>query len=458
MEKGNLSRRGFMQRSLGALTAAGLPLWAAHEVFEHEVRAADDAKKTVAAGDKIVLGLIGCGGQGRHDMREAMKDKAVHVAAVCDVDRGRREETIKNDLKGPGDVRAYEDFRELLDNKDINAVIIGTPDHWHTLPAIAAIRKKKDVYCEKPLTLTVAEGQALVNAAKETNAIFQVGSQQRSDGRFRHACELARNGRLGKIKTIETRIGDNPTGGPFPTSPVPEGLNWDFWLGSTPKVDYVKQRCHYDFRWWYDYSGGKMTDWGAHHNDIAQWALGMDEGGPIAVEAEAEEPSKVPNCYNCHPTFKVTYTYASGAKVICTSGGENGVRMEGEDGKWIFVSRDLIEASDQEMKPTRRVRRTPGKPGGASKILDEPLGKDAVRLYLSNNHMGNFLAGVRTRKPCICPASVGFHSVTVCHIGAICMRLGGKKLMWEPVKERFDSDEANQMLSRTMRGEWKLPA
>jgi predicted dehydrogenase len=319
------------------------------------------------------------------------------------------------------------------------------------------MRKRKDVYCEKPLTLTVAEGEALVNVANQTKAIFQVGSQQRSDRRFRHACELARNNRLGKIKTIETRIGDNPVGGPFKTSPVPDGLNWDFWLGSTPKVDYVKQRCHYDFRWWYDYSGGKMTDWGAHHNDIAQWALGADEGGPIAVEAEGKEPSKDPNSYNCHPTFKVTYTYPSGAQVICASDGENGVRIEGEDGKWIFVSRELIEASDQEVKPIRRKGKVPGKPGGASKILDEPLPKDAVRLYESNNHMRNFLEGVRTRKPCICTAAIGHRSVTVCHIGVICLRLGGKKLKWDPVKEKFDSDEANRMLSREMRGEWKLP-
>jgi predicted dehydrogenase len=458
MEKGNLSRRGFMQRSLAGLTAAGLPLWAAREVFEHEVRADEEAKKPAAASDKIVLGLIGCGGQGRYDMRLAMRDKNVVVAAVCDVDRRHREETIAKDLKGSKDVRSYEDFRELLDNRDINAVIIGTPDHWHTLPAIDALRKRKDVYCEKPLTLTVAEGQALTKVAKETNAIFQVGSQQRSDRRFRHACGLARNNRLGKIQTIHTRIGNNPTGGPFKTSPVPEGLNWDLWLGTTPKVDYIKERCHSTFRWWYEYSGGKMTDWGAHHNDIAQWALGADDSGPISVEAEGTEPSKDPSSYNIHPTFKVTYTYASGAKVICTSGGENGVRIEGEDGKWIFVSRDLIEASDQEVKPTRRKGRTPGKPGGPSKILDKELSKDAVRLYLSNNHMGNFLAGVRTRKPCICPAAVGYRSVTVCHIGVICLRLGGKKLTWDPVKAQFDSDEANKMLRRTMRGEWKLEA
>ena len=338
-------------------------------------------------------------------MRAAMNDKAAFTSPLSATwTSNRREETIAWDLKGSSDVRAYEDFRQLLDNRDINAVIIGTPDHWHTLIAIDAMRKGKDVYCEKPLTLTVAEGQALVKVAKQTKAIFQVGSQQRSSSQFRKACELVRNNRLGKIKTIETRIGDNPKGGPFKTSPVPAGLNWEFWQGQTPKVDYVKERCHYEFRWWYEYSGGKMTDWGAHHNDIAQWALGMDGSGPIAVEAEGEKPSMDPNSYNCHPTFKITYTYASGCKLICKSHGENGVRIEGEDGKWIFVSRGLIEASDQAARPKRG---RGGKKGGPSKILDAPLPKDATRLYVSANHMRNFLDGVRTRKPCICPASIG---------------------------------------------------
>jgi predicted dehydrogenase len=297
----------------------------------------------------------------------------------------------------------------------------------------------------------VAEGQALVKAAKAAGRIFQVGSQQRSDNRFRLACELVRNGRVGKIKTVETRIGDNPTSPSLPKVDPPKELDWDFWLGPTPVVDYVEltkdkhtfTRCHYEFRWWYDYSGGKMTDWGAHHNDIAQWGLGMDESGPIAVEAEGAAPSKEPNSYNCHPTFKITYTYANGAQLLCTSGGENGVKFIGEDGKWIFVSRGKIEASDGDAK--------------ASKLLNEPPGKDAVKLYESHNHMGNFLDGVKNRKPCICTAEVGHRSVTVCHIGVIALRTG-KKLKWDPVKEQFDDAEANKMLSREMRSPYKLEA
>ncbi len=478
MDRGNLSRRGFMERSLGMMAAAGLPLWYAREMFEHEARADDAAKKPVAANDRILVGLIGCGGMGRGDMNNIKRRKGVEVVAVCDVDRRHREQTIAKDLKDVKDVKAYEDFRELCDRKDINVVIVATPDHWHTLCAIEAMKKGKDVYCEKPLTLTIAEGKALTRVQKATGAIFQVGSQQRSDNRFRLACELARNGRIGKIKHVETRIGDNPQSPPIPEAKAPEGLNWEFWLGQAPKVPYrhldVKGKkgqffgnCHYEFRWWYDYSGGKMTDWGAHHNDIAQWALGMDGNGPVRVESIAAEPSRDPSRYNCHPRFLVTYTYANGAKLLCSDRQlpntlegtyDNGVLIVGENNQWIWVDRGLIMASDQKERPTPGRRGVPAKKGGPSKILDEPLGSDATRLYVSKDHMGNFLDGVRTRKPCICTAEVGHRSVTVCHMGVISQRLGGKKLTWDPTKEEFGEKEANAMLSRQMHNGWKLEA
>jgi predicted dehydrogenase len=438
MERRNLSRRGFLQRALAVSAAAGLPVWYARELFAEDERAGAARGKRGPASDRHVVGLIGCGGQGRGILRGALRHKNVQVAAVCDVDAGHRRDTIARDLKGSRDVKEYRDFRELLDNKDVNVVLIATPDHWHTLTALDALRKGKDIYCEKPLTLTIAEGIALVKTANDTKRVFQVGSQQRSDRRFRLACELVRNGRLGKIKTIETLIGQNPRGGPFRTAKVPEGLDWDFWLGQTPKVPYVPQRCHANFRWWYEYSGGKMTDWGAHHNDIAQWALGMDEGGPVEVAAEGALRSEDPTSYNCHPTFTITYTYAGGTKLICTS-KENGVRFTGEDGKWLFVNRGKIEASDRS-------------------LIAEPLGKDATRLYVSNDHMGNFLDCVKTRKPTICPASVGHRSVSVCHMGVISLRLGGKRLHWDPATQRFREEDANRMLSRPMRSPWKLEA
>lgn len=433
LERGTMSRRGFLQKSLAGMAAAGLPAWYAQETLA--AQQANQPAKAVDANSKIVMGAIGIGSpqsRGRAIANDARRDKGVQYVAACDVDKKHLENAVQQ--LGP-DCKGYEDFRELLDRKDINAVTIATPDHWHALVAVDALRKGKDVYCEKPLTLTVQEGQILTKVAKETGRIFQVGSQQRSDARFRLACELVRNGRLGAIKTVETRIGANPKGGPFTVEEPPKELNYDLWIGPTAKADYVKQRVHYEFRWWYEYSGGKLTDWGAHHNDIAQWGLGMDEAGPIGVEGTGEAPSKEPNSYNCHPTFKVTYQYPKDITLHCMSDGENGVKFEGEKG-WIFVSRGRIGASDQ-------------------KLLDEPLGADAQRLYLSTNHMQNFLDGVRTRKPCICTADVGHRSVTVCHLGAIALRTG-LKLKWDPATQRFDNETANQMLSRPMRAPWKL--
>ncbi len=217
-----------------------------------------------------------------------------------------------------------------------------------------------DVYCEKPLALTIAEGQAMVKAARKYDRVFQTGNMQRSDSVYRLACELVRNGRFGKIHTVEARIGENPKGGPFKESDVPQGLDWDFWKGPTADVPYIKEKCHYEFRWWYEYSGGKLTDWGAHHNDIAQWGLGKDETGPVADHRrrlglpEGFDPT---HNYNCHHHFTVTYEYDDGTRLVTTSEGENGNRFLGDKG-WIFVNRGRIEASDK-------------------KLLDEPLPENA---------------------------------------------------------------------------------
>jgi predicted dehydrogenase len=484
MHQGNLSRRGFLQRSLAALSAAGLPAWYAREVWAADQEKAGQKKN--GANGLLTMGAIGIGSpqsRGRAIAHDALGTGRARYVAVCDVDKRHVQnaaEDLKKHPKNQGsEISQYHDFRELLDRKDIDAVTIATPDHWHALVALDALRKGKDVYCEKPLTLTVAEGQALVQAARATGKVFQVGSQQRSDVRFRLACELVRNGRIGKVQTVEARIGGSPTSDDLPVVPVPEGLDWDFWLGPTAKVDYVEMqkgnhtftRCHYEFRWWYEYSGGKMTDWGAHHLDIAQWALGKDGSGPTAVEVlKATQPSGKPNAYNTHPTFHVQYTYDNGTKLIAMSGGgsaapelvdkkgntptrrvrntneykeykiggdENGVLFVGDQGK-IFVSRDTILASD-------------------GKLLSEPLPADATRLFVSNNHMGNFLDCVKSREKPICDVAIGFSSVTVCHIGVIALRTG-KKLKWDPAQQRFDDSEANAMLSRPMRAPWKLEA
>jgi predicted dehydrogenase len=472
MERGNLSRRGFLQKSLAALTAAGLPVWYAREVL-----AAKDKKgiiKRLSANDTILVGAIGIGSPGGRN-EQLMRDvlglkRPIRYVAVCDVD-GQHRDNAAAMLKEKGmEVEKYKDYRELLNRQDINAVLIATPDHWHALVALEAIKRGKDVYCEKPLTLTINEGKPLVKAVRENNTVFQVGSQQRSDPRFRLACELVRNGRIGQIKTVETRIGAAPQSPPIPKVDPPKELDWDFWLGPTPMVDYLElkqgnskyTRCHYEFRWWYEYSGGKMTDWGAHHNDIAQWGLGMDGNGPIAVEAEGSPPIKENNRYNVHEHFKVTYTYANGAKVVCAHtqlpgapdpkstsvkrrdgkernvGHDNGILFIGENGQWIFVNRELITASDK-------------------KLLEEPLSGSAQRLEVSNNHMGNFFDCMISRKRPICDVEIGHRSVTVCHLGVIALR-SGQKLKWNPKEQRFEDEEANKWLSREMRSPWKIEA
>lgn len=462
MNQGNLSRRGFLARMMGGLTAAGLPVWYSQEL----VTGAQEKGGTrpPAPSDRIVMAAIGTGTnrtrrtgttplhgeRGFAIMRDAIGQGATMVA-TCDVDRPNAEFSAASVGR---DCRIFEDYRELLRTMtDVDAVTIGTPDHWHAAVAIAAMRAGKDVYCEKPLTLTLNEGKEMVRVARETRRVLQTGSQQRSDARFRLACELVRNGRVGTVRRITTLIGDNPVAGPFRAEPVPEGLNWDFWLGPTPREEYANRRCHYDFRWWYQYSGGKMTDWGAHHNDIAQWALGMDMSGPIAVEGEGTAPSRDPNSFNCHPTFTATYTYgngtggAEGTRLLCKSNPpegwthqNNGILFEGDDGKWIFVNRGSISASNRN-------------------LLDETLPAGATRLEVSANHMANFLDCVRSRRQPICHVGVGHRSVSVCHLGNIAIRTG-RRLRWDPREERFTgehADEANLMLERPRRDPYRLP-
>ncbi len=444
MHRGNLSRRGFLERSFGALTVgAGLPAWYARRVL------ADDQEKRgpVAAGGSAPTTRSpwppsACGGQGTYIMKAAMGQKGVRFVAVCDVDAGAAREGRRGGQgrsRGTATSTPTATSASCSRRGDLDAVTVGTVDHWHALTSIAAMKAGCDVYCEKPLSLTIAEGQAMVKAARKYDRIFQTGSQQRSDARYRLACELVRNGRFGKVHTVEARIGDNPIGGPFDETDVPEGLDWDFWKGPTPDVAYVKEKCHYEFRWWYEYSGGKMTDWGAHHNDIAQWGLGTDDTGPVEVTAVGQEPSKKPNSYNCHPHFAVTYKYADGTRLVTTSDGENGNRFIGDDGL------DL---------------RQPGPDRGQRQEADRRAAaagrRAALRVERTTWATSSTACGPASGRSAT--SSVGHHSAVVCHIGAIALRMG-KPLRWDPDAERFhgpDADEANAMLSREMRSPWKL--
>lgn len=434
-----LSRRRFLANGAAGLAMLGLPEWFAKDAKASEAARIADQPKKFGPNDQINLACIGPGGkrggfqQGLNDTRWAGAHEGVKVVAICDVDKMHRDDATA--VFG-ADCKGYDDFRELLARKDIDAVVIGTPDHWHATVAAAAMRAGKDVYCEKPMTLTINEGRRLVQVAKETKRVFQVGSQQRSDGRFRMACELVRNGRIGKITHVNANLPGGPQGGPFEVKPVPSDFNFDMWLGPTPLEDYMPERTHGNFRHWLAYSGGMMTDWGAHHNDIAQWGLGMDDSGPIVIEGMGSR--KVgKNCFNAFYDFQVTYTYANGTTLTASNHGENGVEFQGENGT-IFVSRETIKASDQ-------------------KLLDEPLPANAVRLYESNDHVGNFIDCIRTRKQTICPAEVGYRSSSVCHLGNISMRLEGRRLEWDPKRAQFVNDkDANAMLQRPKRGGWKV--
>lgn len=439
----HLTRRQLLKSSATLAGALCVPRW-----FVEESAALAAPEEPKSPNDRPGILLVGCGGMGNGDATNA--SKFGNIVAVCDVDSkhlGEKGEKFKAEAR-------FSDFRKAIAHKGVDVVINATPDHWHTLVNIHALRAGKDVYSEKPLTLTIDEGKKLVAVARETKRILQTGSQQRSNARFRLACELVRNGRIGKLQRIVTQLPSGPVGGPFATKPVPADLDWNFWLGQTPQVDYVPERCHVMFRFWYEYSGGTITDWGAHHNDIAQWANGTERSGPVTVEGKVLlEP--VAGGYTTAPRYLVEYTYANGVALTCRTiatenftgapVGEvketderNGARFEGADG-WIFVNRQKIQASRPE-------------------ILDEELPASAERLYVSNDHMGNFFDCVRTRKAPICEPEIGHRSVSVCHLGAIALRTG-RKLNWDPSQEEFVGDaEANGFVAREMRKPWGYDA
>ena len=435
-----ISRRQMLTRTIAGITAAGLPAWYEKDAIAQAKEKNSALPRKIGPNDQINVAGIGVGGrkggyrQGLGDTHNISGKPGVKVVAICDVDDVHRDEGAA--LFGPECAKVH-DFRDVLHRKDIDAVVIGTPDHWHVAVAMAALRTGKHVYCEKPLTLFIGQGTKLVHLWRTANRVFQTGSQQRSDARFRLACELVRNGRLGKIKTVTAHLPTGPTGGPYDKAPVPSDLEFNMWLGPAPEVDYLPERVHGVFRWWLDYSGGMMTDWGAHHNDIAQWGLGTDRSGPVSVQAYGKGPNIGVNCFNTFPEFDVYYTYEDGVVLHTTNKGDNGVEFEGEHGT-IFVSRDTIRASDQ-------------------KLLDEPLGSNATRLYQSNDHHLNFIECIRNNKVAICDAEIGHRSASVCHLGNISLRLGGRKLEWDPKAEQFRNDtEANSYVTRTMRKPWAV--
>ena len=397
-----------------------------------------------APANRVTLACIGVGSMGMEDLKGFLFTPGVQIAAVCDVDASHAQAAAQQFTKDGKTPTAYADFRKALERDDIHVVVQGTPDHWHTLVNMAAAKAKKDVYGEKPLTLTIDEGKRLVKAVRQQGIVLQTGTQQRSERKFRMACELVRNGRIGKLKQVTVFVPAGLRAGPFQTAPVPAGFDFDFWLGQAPKVDYQTERCHRTFRWWYDYSGGPVTDWGAHHNDIARWAIGQD--GPVALEARVVT-GPIPGGFTTPSEFEATLTWANGVKQIVRTtpddspfgeilkpdGQRNGVKFEGTDG-WIWVNREDLAASDENRITT-------------------PLPDSAVRLEVSHDHMGNFFDCVRSRKDPISAVEVGHRSACVGHLIVIALRLGAK-LQWDPATEFFvgaGAKEANAHVARELR-------
>ena len=452
MAKKSLSRRKFLQTSAMATAAlSGIPSIVPSSVFGKN-----------APSNRINVGAIGTGRISRgHDLPGIWKYDHAQIVAVCDLDSNRVADAKKlvNDYysKKTGTtydgVKTYTDYRELLQNKDIDAVVISTPDHWHALNTIHAVQAGKDVYLQKPCSLTISEGRALSDAVKASGRIFQIGSQQRSSTQFRYAAELVRNGRIGQLKKVYVGLPGDPSGEEEPEMPIPPNLNYDMWLGSTPYVYYTEKRVHpqkgYDRPGWLrceQFGAGMITGWGSHHIDSAHWAMNTELTGPVEIWGWAEFPTK--GLWDVHGKFRTEALYANGVHMIVSNDLPNGIRFEGTEG-WIFVTRGNYRATASDPVPNSEGV----KPLDASdeKIIKSVIGPNEVHLYESSDHHGNWLDSIRSRKETIAPVEVAHRSCSACLLHHIAMKLK-RKIYWDPEKEQFkNDDEANRMLSRPQR-------
>jgi len=450
-----INRRQFLKKVAAAAGAVSFPYFVPSSALGLDGK--------VSPSNRTTMGCIGMGGKGTGNMWGFMLADDVQIVAVCDVEteaggyhRGitagrepaRRKVEDYYSKKSPSGVykgcAVYSDFRELLARETIDAASIATPDHWHGLISVAAAKAGKDIYCEKPLTNTIAEGRAVCDAVKRYGRILQTGSHERSNDSVRFACELVRNGRIGKLHTIRINmpntdahhimIIENP--GPFPTMPIPKGLDYDAWLGATPWVAYTQRRCHFWWRFILDYGGGEMTDRGAHIIDLAQLGNNTDDTGPVEIVARGKAP--VGGLYNAFMEYQFECRYANGVRLIGSSEEPRGLKFEGSDG-WIFIH---IHGGLLEAEP--------------KSLLQETIGPNEIHLGRSPNHHRGFLNAVKSRIQPFAPAEVGHRTATICHLLNIAM-LTGRKLKWDPEHEQIIGDcEANSMLARPMRGPWHL--
>jgi predicted dehydrogenase len=415
-----------------------------------------------APSNKINVGQIGCGRIAiGHDMPGTMQHDVARMVAVSDLDSNRMAKgkkfvedfySKKTGSASAMDVKMYDDYHDMLADKNIDAVVISTPDHWHSQPAIEAALAGKDIYLQKPTSLTITEGRLLSDIVHRQGTILQVGTQQRSSAQFRRAAELVRNGRIGKVHTVKVGLPGDPGGPVFETGPVPANLNFDMWMGSTPEVEYKEKLVHpqndYGRPGWlrHEYYGaGMITGWGQHHYDSAAWGMNTEFTGPISVEAVAQFPKS--GDWNVHGDFMVKQEYDNGITVYTSGGFPNGIRYEGEDG-WIFVTRGAYRATASDPLPEGA---TKALDASSEEILNSVIGDDEIKLYVSEEQHGNWLDCIQSRKQPISPAEIGHRACSVCLISHIAMKVPGV-LQWNPATERFvNNDLANSMLSRPQR-------
>ncbi|HEX8521114.1 MAG TPA: Gfo/Idh/MocA family oxidoreductase [Tepidisphaeraceae bacterium] len=471
--KSSLSRRAFVKSSLIAGSMMAFPaIISCRSMGGTQGKVATTRRRS--PNERINVAQIGCGRIARDmDIAGVMKHPDLaRIVAVCDLDSVRLNDARELVERGyakalgqeqAGSVKTYRNYREMLKDPSIDAVAISTPDHWHALPAIEAALAGKDVYLQKPASLTIAEGRHMADVIKRTGRIFQMGSQQRSDDHWRYACELVRNGYIGKIKTIKIGLPGDPAGGKRDEQPVPQNLDYDMWLGQTPLVYYTEDRVHpqtpdvkkrYGRPGWLrceQFGAGMITGWGAHHIDIAQWAMGLEHSGPTWVEAKAKFAEN--GLWDVHGDFYAEAMYPNGALAQISNKNPVGVRFEGEDG-WIWVTRksgSSVTASDPKASSTAPT--TKHLDASDPKILQIKLKENDQHLHRSpkQDHHLDWIEAMRTRQPAVAPAEDGHRSCSACLLVHAAMKTG-RKLNWDPKKEQFINDsEANKLLRRPQR-------
>ena len=448
-KKNTLTRRSFLKKAVVASTAVA-PMIIPSSAL--------GLGKSVAPSNRIVMASIGIGGQAQYLMRNAIQQPDSQIVALCDINRPKAESvkgTVDKHYENT-DCKTYGDFREVIARDDIDALIIAPPDHWHAIPCIQAAHAKKDIYCEKPLTRTLEEGQAVVKAAEANNIILQVGSMQRSDNRMKQACELVRNGYIGKVKHINVGL---PDGGHKEyvsgyDTPVPEGVDYDMWIGPAEHIPYHPRRMDWNWRWWMGIGGGNLMDWIGHHGDIAHMGMDWDNRGPQTVKSEIWTMEKdvnpnpaLFNLYNDPVSYRSLLTYKEGTTMtvgstnvmpeIFTQHKDTGTQWVGENGDWVFVSRGTINSNKKE-------------------LLETKFADNDFRFRPERNHMRDFMDCVKSRKQPSAPARTGHRSASIGHLSVIACKLG-KTLDWDETNERFtNSRKANNMLGDTERNGWTM--